>query len=36
MVCIPTKEVSGVLLDLHEGELAGHPSGRKQWQMALH
>ena len=24
MVCIPIKEVSGVLLDLHEGKLAGH------------
>ena len=24
MVCIPTKEVSGVLSDLHEGKLAGH------------
>ena len=36
MVCIPTKEVNGVLSDLYEGEPAGHPSGRKLWQMKLH
>ena len=36
MVCIPTKEVNGVILDLHEEELAGHLGGRKLWQMALH
>ena len=36
MVCIPAKEVNGVLLDMHEGELAGHPGGRKLWQMALY
>ena len=36
MVCIPTKEVNGVLSDLHKGELAGHLSGRKLWQMTLH
>ena len=36
MVCIPVEEVNGVLLDLHEGEPAGHPGGRKLWQMALH
>ena len=29
MVCIPAKEVNGVLSNLHEGELAGHPSRRK-------
>ena len=36
MVCIPAKEVNGVLLDLHEGEPARHPGGRKLWKMALH
>ena len=36
MVCIPTKEVNCVLSDLHEGEPAGHPGGRKLWQMALY
>ena len=36
MVCIPAKEVNGVLSDLHEREPIGHPSGRKLWQMALH
>ena len=36
MVCIPTKEVNGVLSDLHEGETTIHPNGRKLWQMALH
>ena len=35
-MCIPSKEVKVVLLDLQEGELVGHPSGRKLWQMALH
>ena len=29
LVCIPNKEVKGILSDLHEGELAGHPGGRK-------
>jgi len=36
MVCISTKEVNGVLSNLHEGEPAGHLGGRKLWQMALH
>jgi len=36
LVCIPSKEVKGILSDLHEGEPTGHPSGRKLWQMALH
>ena len=36
MVCIPAKELNGVLSNLHEGELAGHHGGRKLWQMALH
>ena len=36
MVCIPTKEVNGVLSDLHEGELVGHLGRRKLGQMALH
>ena len=36
MVCIPTKEVNGILSYLHEGELAGHPGGKNLWQMALH
>ena len=36
LVCIPNKEVKGILSDLHEGEPAGHPSGRKLWQMTLH
>ena len=36
MMCIPTKEVNGVLLDLHEGEPVGHPKERKLWQIALH
>ena len=36
MVCIPAKEVNGVLLDLHEGEPTRHPGGRKLWKMALH
>ena len=36
MVCIPAKEVNGVLSNLHEGKLAGHPGGRKLWQMTLH
>ena len=36
IVCISTKEANGVLSDLHEGEPAGHPSGRRLWQMALH
>ena len=36
MVCIPTKEANGILSALHEGEPAGHPSGRRLWQMALH
>ena len=35
-MCILAKEVNGVLLELHEGEPTGHPSGRKLWQMALH
>ena len=36
MVCIPTKEVNGVLFDLLEGEPTGHPGGRKLWQIDLH
>ena len=36
IVCIPAKEVNDVLSDLHEGEPAGHPGGRKLWQMVLH
>ena len=36
MVCIPTKEVNGVLSNLHEKEPARHQGGRKLWQMALH
>ena len=36
MVCIPTKEVNGVLSDLHEGEPIGYPGGIRLWQMALH
>ena len=36
MVCIPAKELNGALSNLHEGEPAGHPGGRKLWQMALH
>ena len=36
MLCIPAKEVNGVLSYLHEGEPAGHPGRRKLWQMALH
>ena len=36
LVCIPNKEVKGILSDLHEGKPVGHPSGRKLWQMALH
>ena len=35
-VCIPAKEVNGVLSDLHEGEPVRHPGGRKLWQMILH
>ena len=35
MVCIPTKEVNGVLLDLHEGELIRHLGGRNLWQISL-
>ena len=35
-VCIPTKEANGILSALHEEEQAGHPSGRRLWQMALH
>ena len=31
MVCIPAKEVNGILSNLHERELAGHPGGRKLW-----
>ena len=36
MVCIPAKEVNGVLSNPHQGEPARHPGGRKLWQMALH
>ena len=36
MVCIPAKEVNGVLSDLHKRDPVGHLSGRKLWQMALH
>ena len=36
MVCILAKEVNGFLSNLHEGELVGHLSGRKLWQMALY
>ena len=36
LVCIPNKEVKGILSDLHEGEPPGHPCGKKLWQMALH
>ena len=36
MVCIPTEEVNGILLDLHEREPARHLGGRWLWQMALH
>ena len=36
MVCISTKEVNGVLLDLHEREPTGHLGGRRLWKMALH
>ena len=36
IVCISTKKANGVLSDLHEREPAGHPSGRRLWQMALH
>ena len=36
LVCIPNKEVKGILSDLHEGEPPRHPCGKKLWQMALH
>ena len=36
LVCIPNKEVKGILLDLHEGEPTRHPGGKMLWQMALH
>ena len=36
MVCIPTKEVNGILLGLQGEEPTGHSGGRKLWQMALH
>ena len=36
LVCISSKEVKGILSDLHEGEPAGYPGGRKLWQMSLH
>ena len=36
MVCIFNKEVKDVLSYLHEGELVGHPGGKKLWQMVLH
>ena len=36
LVCIPHKEVKGILSDLYEGEPARHLGGRKLWQMALH
>ena len=36
LMCIPSKEVKGILSDLHEGVLAGYLGGRKLWQMALH
>jgi len=36
LVCISSKEVKGILSDLHEGGPAGYPGGRKLWQMALH
>ena len=29
LVCIPNKEVKGILLNYHKGELVGHPGGRK-------
>ena len=35
-MCISSKEVKGILSDLHEGEPAGYPGGRKLWQMSLH
>ena len=36
LVCIPNKEVKGILSDLHKGEPPRHPCGKKLWQMALH
>ena len=36
MVCIPAKEINGVLSDLHQGEPTRHPDRRKLWRMALH
>ena len=36
LTCIPSKEVKGILFDLHEGVLVGYLGGRKLWQMALH
>lgn len=36
LVCIPSKEVKGILSYLHEGEPAGHVGGRKLWKIALH
>ena len=36
LVCIPNKEVKGILFDLHKGEPARYLSGKKLWQMTLH
>ena len=36
LVCIPNKEVKGILFDLHEREPARYLSGKKLWQMTLH
>ena len=35
LTCIPSKEVKGILSNLHEGEPIGHPGGRKLCQMSL-
>ena len=36
LVCIPNKEVEGILSNLHKGESIKHLGGKKLWQMALH
>ena len=36
LVCIPNKEMKGILSDLDKGEPTRNPSDRKLWQMTLH